>query len=49
VRTEANFFTTGRLALPTDQTERFVAGRHQRRIDQALEDPLAGVAEHGGR
>lgn len=39
-----DFFTTGRLALPTDQTERLAAGRRQRRIDQAPETLRAGVA-----
>jgi hypothetical protein len=39
-----DFFTSGRLALPTDQTERLAAGRWQRRVDQAPEPLRPGVA-----
>ena len=48
-RSLEDFFTAGRLALPTDQTERLAAGRRQRRIDQApepLRTGIAGFAEH---
>jgi hypothetical protein len=48
-RSLEDFFTTGRLALPTDQSERLAAARRQRRIDQAPEALRAGVtgfAEH---
>ncbi|GIF08959.1 site-specific integrase [Actinoplanes siamensis] len=38
-----DFFTAGRLALPTDQAERLAAGRRQRRIDQTPEALRAGV------
>lgn len=44
-----DFFTTARLALPTDQAERLAAGRRQRRIDDVpapLRPAVAGLAEH---
>jgi hypothetical protein len=44
-----DFFTTSRLALSTDQTERLAAGRRQRRVDQApepLRGGVAGFADH---
>jgi hypothetical protein len=37
-----DFSTAGRLALPTDQSERLAAGRRQRRIHQAPEALHAG-------
>lgn len=39
-----DFFTTSRLALPTDQTERLAAGRRQRRVEQVPEPLRLGVA-----
>jgi hypothetical protein len=38
-----DFFTTARLALPTDQAERLAAGRRQRRLDEVPE-PLRPAA-----
>jgi site-specific recombinase XerC len=43
-----DFFTTARLALPTDQAERLAAGRRQRRLDEVpepLRPAVAGFAE----
>jgi hypothetical protein len=44
-RAREDFFTAGRLVLPTDQNGS-PPGRRQRRIDQAPETLFAGVAEH---
>lgn len=44
-----DFFTTARMALPTDQAERLAAGRRQRRIDEVpepLRPAVARFAQH---
>ncbi|MEV7230915.1 hypothetical protein AB0M79_28415 [Polymorphospora sp. NPDC051019] len=48
-RVMEDFFTTARLALPTDQADRLAAGRRQRRIDAVpatLRSAVAGFATH---